>query len=108
MDRPPQPRTVKPRPATGTTGVTDNPKLSLIVVDPTGVYVERKDTLHPRDELPAIVVEHPPALVVCQDSGHVLRSLDNHFADHPDWQFKITPHEHEVWKPNRGERRSPR
>jgi hypothetical protein len=100
MDRPPQPRTVKPR-ATGTTGVTDNPKLSLIVVDPTGVYVESTDTLHPRDELPAIIVSHPPALVVCEESGHVLNSLDRHYADHPDWQYKITPHDEEVWKPNR-------
>lgn len=87
------------------------------MVDPSGVYIEREDTLQPCVSLPSIVErlspppahgrKHSPCLFVCQDSGHVIRTLDDAFKDHPEWQFRATPIDTELYKPNRPTNKPP-
>lgn len=53
------------------------------------------------DKLPELIVSQPSSIVVSHLVGHMVRDLDEIFEDNPQWQFRASPVEREVWGPNR-------
>lgn len=83
-ERPHIPRVVKPRkPYTF--------DLSIIAATPEGVFVESTGELQPREQLSAILEQHPSALVACSNPERLLADLHRDLKDHPRWQFRLSP-----------------
>lgn len=90
------PRIVKPRKPVLT-------PLPIIAIHGDEIYVERTQGHHLLERLPAIIVEEPSSIIVVHGAGDMLAKLHARFADNPQWQYKVTPVEREVWNPeNRG------
>lgn len=103
-DRPEVPKTVKPRRVTAATGVTGFRGPWLVVHSDDYLLVEETGELLPADHLPAVTARRAPFIFVSQDSGRALAELDSYFDSDPAWQFRLTPIDREIWKPNRDER----
>lgn len=97
MERPIDPRNVKPRKAS-------RQWRNIIVVDTETVLLENTGEILPRTQLEEIIICERPSLVVAHNVNVVVRELDEAFRDIPQWNFKATPVEREIWKPNRGSR----
>jgi hypothetical protein len=88
--RPITPRTVKPRkPYTA--------DLPAMAVTARRVLLESGE-VHERAYLPELLAEHPSALVACANPPRLVAELDEHLADHPLWQFRLSPVVRDVWK----------
>lgn len=94
MDRPITPRTVKPRKRA-------NQWRGIIAVDGDDVLVESTGEIHSRDELETIIITQPSSLVIAHNASFVVKALDDAFRGNANWNFRATPVEREVWKPNR-------
>lgn len=93
MERPPIPRSVKPRrPHKG--------QLPLIVVTPDEIFTEPSGELHDRDQLGPIIAEHPSAIVACGNPESLLAELHERFKADPHWQFRVQPIIRERWRPD--------
>jgi hypothetical protein len=91
--RPEPKRTVKPRKPT-TIGKP------VIAIHGTEVMLESGEIL-PYDRLPEIICSQASSIVVAHQVGHIVRELDEIFGSNPNWQFRATPVERQVWAPNR-------
>lgn len=95
MEKPTPPRTVKPR-----TRPTNADK-PLIVVSRSEVYLERTGEIYPRSEFPKLTLVEPSSIVAVHRAGDLVQECDKVFSDNPNWQFRVTPIEYDMYRPNR-------
>lgn len=94
MNRVPVPVTVKPR-------RLHDPYLPIISVDKDIIMVERTGDTYPRSELAKVLLLEPSSLLAAHNASHLLIELNRQFKDIDNWQYRVTPIEREIWKPNR-------
>lgn len=109
-ERPIVPLTVKPRkPVTVTTGVTFSGPYLVVRFRPCPdshphdemLFVEETGEILPASDLPMVTLTSKPFIYVARSSGISLVELNEFFEDDQAWQFRLTPHDREIWKPNR-------
>lgn len=91
-------RPVKPR----KDGFTFRP---IIAIEAGHILLENGEVFD-RDELPRIITTQPSSILVAGHFGPILRELDRHFEDNPQWQFRLSPIERSAWQPNANNRKA--
>jgi hypothetical protein len=69
-------------------------------VDGDTVYCERTGEILPLDKLTSLVCSEAPFILVAHNVAQVIAWLDKKFDPYPRWQFRVTPIQREVWRPN--------
>lgn len=91
--RPVPKRSVKPR-------KTHTPEMPIMAIHGKEILLESGEVFE-YTNLPELIVSQPSSIVVAHLVGHIVRDLDTVFDSNPNWQFRASPVEREVWGPNR-------
>lgn len=63
--------------------------------------VERTKSTYPRDQLPVLLRLEPPSIVAVHNAAALTFELQQLFKAVSNWQYRLTPIERDIWKPNR-------
>lgn len=87
MSLPDEPRTVKPRKP------VQHPDLPIIAVDREGrsLFCESTGEVYGWGDAANLFRIHPPSIVIAPGAAHLLADLEQHYADDPLWQYRVTP-----------------